>query len=163
MRINCNIDGQTFSFVLNADKPLNKVLQESVPSFSVRNKCLGASCGNCIVLLNGSCVLSCLVPAYKLNGANIETFESFRKTKDFHDIEKAFADTGDYPCSQCYASKVLLIESILQRRAKRLDASRAYIAQEININNCRCIEANQLEKIINLAYDYRSKRNGRKS
>lgn len=163
MKINCNIDGQNYSFISNADKPLNKILQEAIPSFAVKNKCLNSRCGNCLVLLDGKCTISCLVPAFKINGTTIETFESFKRTKAYHDIEKAFEDTGNHPCSQCYASKVLLIESILQRMEKKTDATRELIAQEMSINNCQCLETSQMEIIIHKAFTNRSKRNGRKA
>ena len=198
MKLNCNINGSSVSLVVNSDKPLSSILKDLIPTFSDNSQCLGAECGNCIVLINGNAVLSCLVPAFRLNGCNVTTFEGFRKTRFFHDIERAYTDIGNQPCPQCYASKTLLIEALLikmdkemQNRKDVTDSSRRsfslpgaassaneqaarnragggtvdpqVIAQEFAMCKCQCIELSEIEKIINLAYKYRSRRRARRS
>lgn len=175
MKFSCNIDGNDYSFNENADKPLNKILQEILESFPVNNSCRGANCGNCLVMINGVCSLSCLIPACKLPSTSILTYEGFRKTRGYHDIERAFQEVETQPCEQCLASKTLLIESILRKMEKEKTImpaknkqhtsliSREYISKEISVSKCKCIDIAQLEKIINLAYQFRSRRNGRHS
>ncbi len=197
MRLNCNINGSQYSLVVNSDKPLSQILNEQIPTFAQNSQCLGASCGNCIVLINGNAALSCLVPAFKLNGASILTFEGFQKTRFCHDIERAYADVGNQPCPQCYPSKTVIIESILNKMDKENQsrisgfnimkgsemqqsssganeqAARSrtgsgsmdteMIAREMAMSSCQCIEVSDLEKIINLAYKYRSRRRARRS
>lgn len=194
MKLNCNINGTSVSLIVNSDKPLSFILRDLIASFADNSQCFGASCGNCIVLLNGTATLSCLIPAFRLNGSSIMTFEGFRKTRSFHDIERAYSDVGNQPCPQCYASKTLLIESLLLRMDKENQAkthstfslsvpiassnanemaarNRAgggafdphVIAQEFSMCKCQCIELSELEKIINLAYKYRSRRRARRS
>ena len=194
MRLNCNINGSQYSLVVNSDKPLSEILKEQIITFADNSQCLGASCGNCIVLINGSAALSCLLPAFKLNGASILTFEGFQKTRFCHDIERAYADIGNQPCPQCYASKTIIIESILNKVDKENQnrisnfgqgdmsqtassaneqaarsrsgigsISTEMIAREMAMSSCQCIEISDLEKIINLAYRYRSRRRARRS
>lgn len=204
MRLNCNINGTQYSLVVNSDKPLSHILREQIITFAENSQCLGSSCGNCIVMINGNATLSCLVPAFKLNGATILTFEGFQKTRFCRDIERAYADTGIQPCPQCYPSKTLIIESILNKVDKEnqnrisgfqigmqgnspdeLSHSRhsstnavehavgnitgagiisaEMIAKEMEISSCQCTEASDLEKIINTAYKYRSRRRARRS
>lgn len=202
MRLNCNINGSQYSLVVNSDKPLNQILRELIITFAENSQCQGASCGNCIVLINGDAALSCLVPAFKLNGASILTFEGFQKTRFCHDIERAYADIGNQPCPQCYPSKTIIIESILNKvdkenqnrisgfrigsggrsefgptsqgdstaneqaarsRSGSGTISTELIAREMAMSSCQCIEISDLEKIINLAYKYRSRRRARRS
>ena len=203
MRLTCNINGSQYSLVVNSDKPLSQILKEHIISFAENSQCMGASCGNCIVLINGNAALSCLVPAFKLNGASILTFEGFQKTRFCHDIERAYADIGNQPCPQCYPSKTIIIESILNKIDKENQnriggfqmtqgphndlagnqqnasvsaneqAARSrmgtsgitteMIAKELAMSSCQCIEVSDLEKIINLAYKYRSRRRARRS
>ena len=115
MRLNCNINGSQYSLVVSSDKPLSQILREQIITFAENSQCLGASCGNCMVLINGNAALSCLVPAFKINGASILTFEGFQKTRFCHDIERAYAEVGNQPCPQCYPSKTIIIESILNK------------------------------------------------
>ena len=202
MRLNCNINGSQYSLVVNSDKPLSVILREQVLAFAENSQCQGAQCGNCLVLINGSAALSCLIPAFKLNGASILTFEGFQKTRFCHDIERAYADIGNQPCPQCYPSKTIIIESILNKIDKENQSrisgfrigsggdpelsqnqqndssaneqaarsrsgtgsiSSELIAQEMAMSSCQCIELSDLEKIINLAYKYRSRRRARRS
>lgn len=176
MRLNCKIDGNDYNLVVSSNKPLSRILEENIESFAINSPCLGASCGNCVVIVNSSCVLSCLVPAFKLNMANILTYEGFSKTLLCHDIEKAYAECGVKPCSQCYASKTLLIASIVERieREKQSSAvsrelkvrntaftkiNAAFVTKELEINSCKCIETTQILKIIKLVCQYRRTHN----
>ena len=196
MRLVCNINGSPFSLFVNTDKPLNRILEEEISTFPSNSRCLGSSCGNCVVLIDGVANLSCLLPAFKLNGTNIITFEGFRKTRFCHDIERAYSELGMAPCPTCYASKTLIIGSILtkaekaestsaqipfsgsggitqltkvqnEHAAKHRSAigrvSRDLIESEIAISTCKCMELSELEKIVNLAYQIRSKRSVRRS
>ena len=201
MRLNCNINGSQYSLVVNSDKPLSEILKEQIITFADNSQCRGASCGNCIVLINGNAALSCLLPAFKINGSSILTFEGFQKTRFCHDIERAYAEIGNQPCPQCYASKTIIIESILNKVDKEIqnrmssfaigntsqgdiqqsqgassaneqaarsrsgmgNISTEMIAREMAMSSCQCIEITDLEKIINLAYRFRSRRRARRS
>lgn len=202
MKLNCTVNGNQLSIVVNSDKPLSQILRDTVDSFPNNSQCFGGYCGNCVVMVNGNATLSCLVPAFSLNGASILTFEGYKKTRFYKDIERAYNDIGNQPCTQCYASKTMLIESILIKMDKEnqnrkdivnLNKSRsfsalqnqiaghsssdidmkkalegtlvdpAFLAQELSISKCQCIEISQLEKIVNLAYKYRSRRRARRT
>ena len=200
MRLNCNINGSQYSLVVNSDKPLSEILKEQIITFADNSQCQGASCGNCIVLINGNAALSCLLPAFKINGSSILTFEGFQKTRFCHDIERAYAEIGNQPCPQCYPSKTIIIESILNKvdkenqnrmsnfamgnsqgdmqqsqaatsaneqaarsRSGMGNISTEMIAREMAMSSCQCIEISDLEKIINLAYRFRSRRRARRS
>ena len=201
MRLNCNINGSQYSLVVNSDKPLSEILKEQIITFAENSQCQGASCGNCIVLINGNAALSCLLPAFKINGSGILTFEGFQKTRFCHDIERAYAEIGNQPCPQCYPSKTIIIESILNKvdkenqnrmsnfamgnnsqgemqqsqgaasaneqaarsRSGMGTISTEMIAREMAMSSCQCIEISDLEKIINLAYRFRSRRRARRS
>lgn len=201
MRLNCNINGSQYSLVVNSDKPLSEILKEQIITFAENSQCQGSSCGSCIVLINGSAALSCLLPAFKINGSSILTFEGFQKTRFCHDIERAYAEIGNQPCPQCYPSKTIIIESILNKvdkenqnrmsnfamgntgqgdiqqsqgatsaneqaarnRSGMGNISTEMIAREMAMSSCQCIEISDLEKIINLAYRFRSRRRARRS
>lgn len=180
MIIRCTIDGMPYTFNENTDKPLSRILEENVPSFPFNSKCTGAGCGNCLVIFNNELKLSCLIPAFKVNGSAVVTFEGFKKTRGFRDIERAYLQTECQPCSQCYAAKTLIIETLISKmeqinsvisassmlahqRHKLQTINRAMIAKEMAVNPCQCVDIPDLEKIINQAYMNRSSRRVRKS
>ncbi|MDY4888569.1 MAG: ferredoxin [Sphaerochaetaceae bacterium] len=185
MNIDCNIDGKNYSFSTNSDKPLLQILIEDLEVESMMSLCKGAYCGNCVVLMDGQAVLSCLVPAFKLQGAVIQTFESFKKTRAYRDIDRAYKEIGCTPCRQCYASKTLIIESVIQtlersqstlsnpmefnrvRRESDMEGIRTeeekLIIRELGLNSCTCTQSSELVKIVTTCIDYRRKRNVRRS
>ena len=176
MKLNCTVDGTQYSLNVAADKPLNLIISEISSPFPKKDNCTGASCGNCIVLINGSAALSCLIPAFKANGKAILTYSGFRITRFCHYIERAYAQTGIYPCSQCYAAKTILIGGLLNRFAQsgaelkilNKDTNRQnnsiynldYIEKEFNLIQCNCLEISKLAQVIELAYAYRRRRSG---
>ena len=177
MKLNFTVDGIQHSITVNADKPLNRIIEEMVPSFAISSGCRNASCGNCMVLVNGNAALSCLIPAFRANGASILTYSGFRKTRFCHAIERAYAETGTRPCEQCYAAKTLLIGSLLSRYDQTrtiLDVNKTqdnkqnisiydqnYLAREFGIVSCKCVDVGQLAKVVELAYTFRRRQSGR--
>ncbi len=175
MILKCNIDGTQYTFNENANKPLKRILEENIPAFPSNSSCTGASCGNCLIIFNNSLRYSCLIPAFEANNATITTYEGFVKTRGFHDIERAYEHTGSQPCSICFKSKTLIIETLINRleqknlllgkaslRTKIQSLDKQLIESELNVIPCKCMEINEIEKLTNLAYVYRSNRSARK-
>ena len=177
MTLDCTIDGKMLSLSVNSSKPLLQILSEDVDNNTLTSNCHGDGCGNCLVLVNGYAVLSCMVPAFRLKDADIQTFESFSKTRQYRDIERAYQATGNSPCPNCYASRTLLIESILQSltgahhadkenpmprgsvigESNKLDEKT--IVKELSLNTCQCMDTGELLQIVELALSYRSRKN----
>ncbi len=142
MRIELTVDGKYLALSLSSDKPLNLLLQDDLEIRSVTSHCNGELCGNCIVLLEGKAVLSCLVPAFEVRGRTIVTFDGFSRTRDYRDIERAFSSCAVNPCDNCYASRVLLIESIIRRYESTInDFDEAEILQEAELIRCPCLDS----------------------
>lgn len=181
MKIECTVDGKHLSLSVNSNKPLSLILMEEVGNQSLNSRCRGNNCGNCIVLLNGEAVLSCMIPAFRLRGMDIRTFDSFQKTRACHDIERAYQTTGSKPCPNCYAAKTLIIESILQNldrpseeqafpqptRSRTVNSEGELdpekVIQELELNNCRCMDSAELLQIVNIAAGYRRRRRVRRN
>jgi carbon-monoxide dehydrogenase small subunit len=183
MKIECTIDGKALSLSVNSNKPLSLILMEDVGNKSIISHCKGKACGNCIVLLNNEAVLSCVIPAFRLKDAVIKTFESYQKTRQYRDIERAYEATGNTPCPNCYASKTLIIESILQESTnnsrvrllgrnnpplqnpgeeeEKLD--KKDLIQELSLNTCQCMDMSELLQIVEIALTYRRRKRVRRN
>ncbi len=182
MKIECTIDGKALSLSVNSNKPLSLILMEDVGIKSINSHCRGKACGNCIVLLNDEATLSCVIPAFRLKDATIKTFDSYQKTRLYRDIERAYKATGNTPCPNCYASKTLIIESILQELTNstrnrtfgrnNLPPARAQneetplnkeaIIQELSLNTCQCMDMAELLQIVEIALTYRRRKRVRR-
>jgi len=172
MKINCTIDGKNEILIVEPTTPLSEILMGKVNFFCVSNKCHGARCGNCVVNINNVAVLSCLVPAFSLEGANIVTFEGYEKTRLSHDLRDAYERKNIKPCPRCYASKTLILESILNKLMyenahkignsadsyKDFNLDKNFVCRELNLNSCTCVDGSELIGVLEIAYMLRSKR-----
>ncbi len=170
MKIKCSIDNKSQLLDVNSNKPLNLILIEESGGTIKLSSCNSHLCGNCIVLLNDEAVLSCLIPAFQLKGARIVTFEGYQKSRFFHDLERAYADTGSQPCPHCFNSKTLIFESLLRRIIKEEgttsrdeEIDEYAIVKELSLNTCPCLDAQEVIAIYNAAAVYRRRRRVRRS
>ncbi|MBZ4673616.1 MAG: ferredoxin [Spirochaeta sp.] len=182
MKIECTIDGKALSLSVNSNKPLSLILMEDVGITSINSHCRGKACGNCIVLLNDEATLSCVIPAFRLREATVKTFDSYQKTRLYRDIERAYKATGNTPCPNCYASKTLIIESILQEMTNNTrnrtfgrnnlplaggqndeaPLDKEAIIQELSLNTCQCMDMAELLQIVEIALTYRRRKRVRR-
>lgn len=169
MKIECTIDNKHVLLTVNSNKPLNLILMDELENPIMDARCKDGHCGNCIVLLNDEAVLSCLVPAFRLRGSRILTFGGYKKSRFWHDLERAYEDTGSHPCPHCYASKTLIFESLLQMVVKS-EAGTSHdeepdgetIVREIGLNRCPCLDAHEMLDIFKVAAAYRRRRRVRR-
>jgi len=169
VKIECNIDSKNVVLNVNSNKPLNKILAEEIEIPLMSVECSNSYCGNCIVLFDDEPFLACLIPAFRLKGAKITTFKGYQKSRFWHDIERAYEDTGSQPCPNCYASKTLIFESLLQTLAKndptqteQEDPDEKTIINEISLNKCNCLDNQEILEIYKTAAMYRRRRRVRR-
>lgn len=160
MKIKFELNGQAIEIETNSDKPLNLILMDDLGLASLNSACRGANCGNCVVLWNSRSALSCLIPAFRLEGTVVQTFDNFQRTRAYRDIVKAYKDCAVRPCPQCYASKTLMIEAL----ARDLESESSYIIrddrsrmieQELSGNTCYCVGVNELARVVEKTYSIR--------
>ena len=176
MKIECTIDGTRLSFSLNSNKPLSLVLQENFNHTSVNAHCRGKNCGLCLVLLDNTPVLSCMVPAFEIQGKTITTIESNYLKNKLKDVDKAYSDLGIRPCEDCYASRSILFDYladiILAKTSEHPSFDNSIepfnvesLINEMSIIKCTCMDLHDVRLILNRIRIIREKgeRNGRRS
>lgn len=170
MKIETTIDGKRTTLNVNSNKPLNLILMEEVAIASFNSTCGKSSCGNCVVMVDDEAVLSCLTPAFKLINAQIVTFEGFRKSRFWHDIERAYEDTQIRPCPHCYQAKSLIFESLLRFPTQLLTTEEAQghledetVINELSLNSCYCLDPQDIVAIYRAALEYRRRRRVRRN
>lgn len=169
MKIECTIDNKHVLLTVNSNKPLNLILMDELETTHMETRCRDGNCGNCVVLLQDEAVLSCLIPAFRLKGAKIVTFAGYQKSRFWHDLERAYEDTGSHPCPHCYASKTLIFESLLQTVVKSEsgpshdeEPDETTIVREVGLNKCPCLDAHEILDIFKAAAAYRRRRRVRR-
>ncbi|NVO21128.1 MAG: selenium-dependent xanthine dehydrogenase [Bacteroidetes bacterium] len=102
---------------------------------SVKDGCSGqASCGACMVEINGKAKLSCTQKLKFLENATIITMEGIPE-KVRTTIAEAYVEKGAVQCGFCTPGLITRTKVLFQENP---NASRAEIAKAINLNMCRC-------------------------
>ncbi len=108
MMVSLKVNGKPYSLDVAENETLSEVLRYRLGFMSVKEGCGEGDCGLCIVLLNGRPVHSCLVPAWRAEGAEVITVEGIGTESSLHPVQKAFVDEGAVQCGFCIPAAVLI-------------------------------------------------------
>lgn len=133
MTLSLNLNGRKISAEISEDMSLLDFLR-SQKCYSVKRGCETSNCGLCTVWLDDVPVLSCNVPAARVNGRKVTTLEGIQAQAE--EFGGYLADEGGEQCGFCnpgFIMNVLAMERELGR-----DASDAQINAYLAGNLCRC-------------------------
>jgi carbon-monoxide dehydrogenase small subunit len=114
---------------------LVEVLRDKLGLSATKIGCAQGACGACTVLVDGELTLSCLIPAERLNGAEVETLEGLSADGALHPLQRAFADGFAAQCGFCTSGMIIAAKALLDRDPA---PDRAAVVDAISGNICRC-------------------------
>jgi aerobic carbon-monoxide dehydrogenase small subunit len=135
MNISFILNGEDVSIKSEPMERLSEILRDNFLLSSVLHDCGAGTCGKCVVILNGRLVNSCLVPAFKVRGSEVITYEGFRSTETHTMVLKAFSDAGADPCGFCDAAKYMAAGSLLDSKTRPDEATIVGVMSSVF---CRC-------------------------
>jgi aerobic-type carbon monoxide dehydrogenase small subunit (CoxS/CutS family) len=131
-------------FVVNgasreADGPplerLLDVLREQLGLTGSKEGCGEGECGACTVLLDGTPVLSCLVPLVQCDGREVVTVEGVAETERGRALIERFVAAGGVQCGACTPGIVVAAWALLRDDPA---PSRQAVQRALAGNLCRC-------------------------
>ena len=133
--VNFILNGEKISLEIKEDISLLEYLRLIKGIISVKDGCSGqATCGACMVEINGEAKLSCTTKISSLNGKIITTTEGIPEP-----IKKilgdAFVGKGAVQCGFCTPGFLMRTKVLLQKNPL---PSRQEIAHALTLNLCRC-------------------------
>jgi aerobic-type carbon monoxide dehydrogenase small subunit (CoxS/CutS family) len=181
IKLSLKLNKTTFELYVDEMKPLSQILYEDLNVDIPNRNCNSNVCGNCLVIVDKEPFLSCLIPAYRLQGTTITTFEAFMQSAHYRNIRRTYDALNSEPCPTCYEAKTLIIESmLLKAKTKRIDSkiddlSRKFLTKavdedeknpidlatadrEFSLNSCNCLTSKALYNIVIKALKDRIKR-----
>jgi xanthine dehydrogenase YagT iron-sulfur-binding subunit len=107
--------------------------------------CGEGTCGACTVLIDGSPLLSCILLAAQVDGAQLQTVEGLGDEGALSPLQQAFIDEDAFQCGFCTPGQLLSASALLERTDK---PSRAEIRAAMSGNLCRCGAYVKIERAI---------------
>jgi len=136
--------GQTVSFTVNGSRKsveiegwekLIDVLRDTLNLTGTKRGCDDASCGACVVVVDGEATRSCVYLAKKLDGKQVLTIEGMSNGTTLHPIQEALIEAGAVQCGYCIPGIVMALYALF---TKNIAASEEDILEELSHHLCRC-------------------------
>ncbi|MDD6340493.1 MAG: (2Fe-2S)-binding protein [Butyrivibrio sp.] len=132
MEIKFILNGKKIATEIGADTILLDLLRKC-KCYSVKRGCETSNCGLCTVFLDDKPVLSCSIPAARVDGRNVTTLEGLQKEAE--EFGAFIADQGAEQCGFCNPGFMMNAIALLRENANPTDDEiKAYLAG----NLCRC-------------------------
>jgi carbon-monoxide dehydrogenase small subunit len=129
------VNGQAKTITSDPQRPLLDVLREELHLTGTKYGCGEGRCGACTVLMDGQRVLSCVAPVAQADKKAITTIEGLARGDSLHPVQQAFLEEGAMQCGYCTPGMILTAVALLEKNPKPTDEE---IAEEMNVNLCRC-------------------------
>jgi aerobic carbon-monoxide dehydrogenase small subunit len=133
--VTLHVNGVDRSFMAKPETTLLLALREQLGLTGAKRGCAQGACGSCTVLLDGAPVVSCLVPAATIDGAEVATVEGLADGPRLSDVQQAFLDGFATQCGFCTPGMIMSAEALLSRNP---DPTAAEVNEAISGNVCRC-------------------------
>lgn len=139
-----NVNGAVVEVDIDPATPLLYVLRNDLGLRGPRFGCGLGQCGTCTVIIDGTAVRSCQLPAAAVNGA-ITTLEGLASNGTLHPLQQAWIDEQVPQCGYCQNGQIMTAKALLDRNPNPSDAE---IRQGMEGALCRCMTYYRIQAAI---------------
>ena len=134
--VNFMLNGKPVGVAAEGDIPLLYALRDILDLKATRFGCGEATCGACMVIVDGVAKPSCDLPLSAVAGARVETAEGLDMQPD-HPLLAAMIDHQAGQCGYCLPGVLMSAKALLDKQAGQR-VTRDQIAVALDDNLCRC-------------------------
>jgi carbon-monoxide dehydrogenase small subunit len=135
MKVRMKVNGNQVEREIPEDRLLVDFIREDLGLTGTRKGCEEGACGACTIIMNGKTVVSCLIPAFKAEGAEILTVEGMAGEAQLYPLQQAFLEEGAVQCGYCTSGMLLSAKALLDENP---DPTLEEVKRGISGNFCRC-------------------------
>jgi len=125
-----SVNGKSVEATPAAGQVLRTVLRD-LGQFDVKKGCDSGDCGSCTVLLDGEPIHACILPAHRLEGAEITTVAGLGSPEHPHPLQQSFVDAAGFQCGFCTAGMIVTASTFTEQDLGDLP-------RLLKSNICRC-------------------------
>jgi carbon-monoxide dehydrogenase small subunit len=130
------VNGQPHSLTVPANRLLVHMLREELGLTGTKEGCSVGVCGACSVLVDGTVLSACLMPAAFVDGTRITTVEGLAPDDEhLSPVQDAFIRYGGFQCGICTPGQVIAATALLTENPR---PSTEQIKGWMMGNLCRC-------------------------
>lgn len=134
IEVTFHLNGEKTELIVPAAYRLIDILRQELHLTGTKISCEIGRCGACSVLFNGQVVNSCLIMAYQLQNAKVETIE-YISSNHLHPIQEAFLEEGGLQCGYCTPGMIVALSDLLE---KNPNPTNEEVLEHLSGNLCRC-------------------------
>ncbi len=153
IRLTLTVNGTTRSAEVFPMARLLDVLREDLGLTGTKEGCGEGECGACSVILDGTLVNACLVPAIQAQGATLRTVEGLAGGAELSPLQDAFLHHGGAQCGFCTPGMLVAGTHLLEQHAA---GDPAEVREGLAGNLCRCTGYNKIVDSVLAAREARS-------
>jgi len=150
VQLQLTVNGRPVTKIAKSHWRLLDFLREELHLTGTKEGCGAGECGTCSVFVDGKLIKSCLMPAVKAQGVEIETVEHLAKVDGRTAIQRAFHKMGASQCGYCIPGMVMAATAVLRDNPQ---AGQDEIKEGIGGNICRCTGYQKIVEAVELARD----------
>lgn len=145
--VTLRVNGETREVDIDPATPLLYVLRNDLDLRGPRFGCGLAQCGACTVIVDGTAVRSCIMPAAQVGG-EITTLEGLSRNGTLDPLQQAWIDEQVPQCGYCQNGQIMTAKAMLDRNPNPTDAE---IRQGMEGVLCRCMTYYRIQAAIKRA------------
>ena len=145
--ITITVNGTAHEVDVEDGMPLLWVLRDVLNMTGTKYGCGVGACGACTVLVEGSAVRSCAIPAASVAGQAITTIEGLKSGDTLHKVQQAWIDAQAPQCGFCQSGQIMAAVALLNEKPQPTDAD----IDAAMTNICRCGAYSQIRAAIHAA------------
>ena len=157
MKVRMRVNGNQVEREIPADRLLVDFIREDLGLTGTKKGCEEGECGACTLIMNGKSVVSCLIPAFKADGAEILTVEGLADDAQLHPLQQAFLEEGAVQCGYCTAGMLLSAKALLDENP---NPTVQEVKKGLSGNLCRCTGYTKIIRAVQVASEKMQKERG---
>jgi xanthine dehydrogenase YagR molybdenum-binding subunit len=141
VELHTTINGEARTLSVGPDESTLHLVRERLGLTGNKLGCGHGACGACTMKLDGTPVVTCLLPAVKLEGRQLETIEAIGREGHLHAIQRAFMAEDALQCGYCTPGFIVEAAVFVDRHRAAHGTStpsRDEIAAALSGHLCRC-------------------------